>query len=122
MAQQQGGRIRSLAEAEQAGIGQQREAGGPGETFAGQQVAIAADEEYRDTRVRHGPEGGAHPLIETVVEIVVTRPVFEQVAEDEQAGGLECRPLQELDEGCGGVGRVLGQVQVRNEQCRQPRM
>ncbi len=92
-----------------------------GERRSGEQVAVAGHEEDRGAAVGKRADGLGDARIEWRREVVVARPVFEQVTEDEDARRLPRRLLQEGEEGGDVGGLVLAQVQVGNEQCRKRR-
>ena len=86
-----------------------------------EKVAVAGHEEDRGAGVGELTDRRGDAGVEGGLEVVVAGPVFEQVAEDEEAGRLARRALEEGEEGCDVGGLVLGQVEVGNEQCRKRR-
>ena len=88
---------------------------------AGEEVAVAGHDEDRGFGVGKGADGGGDAGVEGRGEVVVAGPVFEQVAEDEEARRRARGAVEEGEEGV-GVGRlVFAEVKVGNEQCRKPR-
>ncbi len=86
-------------------IRQQPHAGRRRERIADQEVAIAGDERDVDAVTGDLAQARRDRPRERIVDVVVTSPVFEQVAEDEEATGTAGDPrVDEREEGVGGRG------------------
>jgi hypothetical protein len=101
-------------------VGQQRAAAALGETGAGEEVAVAADEARRDAGGDQFAQPGEDRLPAGRV-VVVPDPHLEQIAEDVEVLGLACRPAQEgMEQLDRGRPRLGIEVQVGDEQRRLP--
>lgn len=98
------------------GIWQQGEAGCGGEIIADQKVAVAGHEFEPDAAVGQVAQRSDDAGIEGIAEIIIARPVIEQVAEDGQAVRLACRAGEKVEKQDNCPRFIRGQVQVGNEQ------
>ena len=107
--------------------------GGLGERGPEQQVAIAVHEKHAQTGSGEVFQRAGHALREKVGQIVVTGPVFEQVAEDDEFAMVRGDVTQEAQKRFEREPMIGTQVQIGNEdgiderdsscrrcQCRRP--
>ena len=107
---------RRTASADCCGFLQPRDACCSGKAFADQKVAVAGDEVDRRTLIGQLTQQFADLRIERVGQIVVTDPVLEQVAEDEQRLDSRGSGIGEKGpEARGQIGALRPQVQVGYE-------
>jgi hypothetical protein len=102
-------------------VRQQGQAGGAGKVPAYQEVAVAGHPVHGHAAVAYGPQGVDDALMEGRAKVVVTGPVFEDVAEQVERVGLGCALGQEAEKGLGRARMRFLQVQVGNEERKRAR-
>ncbi len=109
---EQGGRAIQI---EQRRVGQQRGMTGRGQFFIHQKIAVAVhDEDARALCVQRA-QRVADGLVERLVEIVVARPILEQVAQDVERLGLRCSCRRKSQEQFRAMRMLAAQMQVGDE-------
>ncbi len=88
---------------------------GAGKPLEQQEVAVAVHEINRYSGVAQIAQGAGHARVERIAQIVVARPVFEQVPEDIQGLGVARGTVQELEEEIGNPGARRGEMEVGDE-------
>ena len=128
-------RAQQVAVHQQCGTGLQRDDAGVGQQLhvasrrivrPEQEIPIAAHEKDADARVGQVSQRRGDPRCEC--RIVVTKPGFKQITEDEQASGGDCLLMHEGLEPSADIGAILCQMKIGDEQvhhahprlCRDP--
>ena len=95
---------------------EQQRARAPGKIAADQQIAVAMHEvDARPARIEAG-QRFRDRCIERVFQVVIARPVLEQVAEDVERLGFACSAADEPEELLDDARPFGGEVQVRDEE------
>src|SRR4030067_1145655 len=112
MAEQRGSAIQVY----QCGVGQQCDMAGVCQFFRHQEIAVSLHQEDACAMFTQLAQGGGGGAVERVVQIVIARPVFEQVAQDIQRFGLRGDMFGETQEQFAAARMCCAQVQIGDAQ------
>ena len=86
-----------------------------GELLEQKEIAVAANHVHRHTSGAQYTKPVCDFGVERIVEVIVARPVLEQVAQDVQGIGSRSDPAQECEECAAGGWARVGEVEVGDE-------
>src|SRR5450830_879458 len=96
-------------------VAQKRQAGGIGKCGRYQEIAVACNPEYRYAGVCHRTDGIDYVPVKWRFDIVVTRPIFENIAEQIEIAGMPRAVCEEVKKRLGSARQRRLQMQIRNE-------